>query len=138
MPPDAPTQTPSPRELRWFGLAPLVFFGILGAVLGRLSGSSALTHGLWLFGAVLCVGYYAVRPLRRPFHAGWHAVFRPIGEAVSWLLLAIVYFGVVTPLALLARGLGRDRLAARLEPSAASYWVKESPAADPSRYFRQY
>jgi hypothetical protein len=62
----------------------------------------------------------------------------PIGWVMSHLILAIIYYLVLTPVGLVLRALGRDPLHRRFEPEAKTYWIDrgEEPAVE--RYFRQY
>lgn len=39
------------------------------------------------------------------------------------VLVAVVFFGLLTPLALVLRLFGRDRLQLRLDRAAPSYWI---------------
>jgi hypothetical protein len=39
------------------------------------------------------------------------------------IAMALLFFGVVTPLAIILRVAGRDRLRLRHQPQKASYWV---------------
>ena len=102
-------------------------------------------HGLrtvlWATGGVLAFLYYAAPPLRVPLYLVWMAIFAPIGRWISIGLLGAIYFGVVTPTAMLMSLLGRDRLGRRFDGTRSSYWVSlESTArssSDLDRYFRQ-
>jgi Saxitoxin biosynthesis operon protein SxtJ len=62
----------------------------------------------------------------------------PIGWAVSQLVLALMFYLVLTPIALVLRWRGRDPLRRRLEPDRRTYWQKKSPTTDSRRYLRQY
>ena len=62
----------------------------------------------------------------------------PIGWTVSLLLLALVYYAVFTPIAVVFRLIGRDALVLRRQPDAASYWREHEAPADVRRYFRQF
>ena len=88
-------------------------------------------------GAVLCVAYYAVAPLRLPMYLGWMRLVFPIGWVVSHLLFGVIYFLVLTPIGLTLRLIGHDPLRRHRPPSAVSYWT-EHPVADQDRYFRQF
>jgi hypothetical protein len=59
-----------------------------------------------------------------------------INSVITYSALTLVYFGVVTPLALLARLLGRDRLQLRSH-GQKSYWHGLDPtrAHNPERQF---
>jgi hypothetical protein len=65
-------------------------------------------------------------------------VTAPVGWAVGNVLLALVYFGLITPLGLLGRALGRDPLQLRPRPGADTYWQPRLPVIDYRRYFRQF
>ncbi len=128
---------PSELELRWAGLLVFAAFGVIGGlVLWRLEALGA-ARVLWGIGGAFALLYYAVRPLRRPLYALWMTLTTPIGWAVSHLVLAVVYFGIITPIGSLMRLFGRDALERRLEPEAQSYWVAHDPGGDTGRYLRQ-
>ncbi len=131
-------RTPTAAELRWFGVIILAFFGVLGALISWQTESPGAGATLWGIGAGLAALYYGVPPLRRPLYGLWMAAVFPIGWLVSHILLGAIYFLVITPIALVARAFGRDKLARKLGPSSASYWIEESPGGDTARYFRQY
>ncbi len=132
-----PNRTPSERELQWFGLIVLVVFGMLGSMaLWRFDALGA-AQVLWSLGAGIALGFYALRPLRRPIYGLWMRLTTPIGWAISNLVLAIIFYGLITPLGLVMRLFGRDKLERRFEPAAESYWVAHDPGGDTARYFRQ-
>jgi hypothetical protein len=60
----------------------------------------------------------------------------PVAWAVSTLLLAIVFYGLITPLGLLFRLIGRDPLDRSFKSDKDSYW-QEKPAAENSRRYLQ-
>jgi hypothetical protein len=92
----------------------------------------------WGAAAVLGLLYYGVPALRRPIFVGWRRLFRPLEQAFSFVALAAVYYGVITPLALLLRAAGRDALGCRFDPGASSYFTSRRPDRDPARYFQQF
>jgi hypothetical protein len=131
-------RNPSPRTLRQFGL-----LGLL--ILGGLAAWRLASHGPGPGAAVLGVvalllgilGLAAPRWLR-PIFVGWMMLAFPVGWLLSQLALALVYYGVLTPIGLALRATGRDPLALRKPPDARSYWVPKSTPHDVRRYFRQY
>ncbi|MCB2263000.1 MAG: SxtJ family membrane protein [Candidatus Thiosymbion ectosymbiont of Robbea hypermnestra] len=129
---------PSRRELAWFGVAMAAFFALLGGVVWLGTESRTALILLWTLGAVLALLYYALRPLRRPMYAAWMHLLFPIGWLLSHLVLALMYYLVITPTGLLMRALGRDPLQRRYEPDAASYWVPHRPENIPSQSFHQF
>ena len=128
---------PSKQELKWFGLIMLVFFALIGGMVWWTAMAPRAASAIVTFGAVICVAYYAVAPLRLPMYLGWmHLVF-PIGWVLSHLLFGAIYYLILTPIGLILRLIGYDPLRRRRPSSAVSYWM-ERPAADPDRYFRQF
>ena len=131
-------RNPSRRDLAWFGAVLLLFFIVVGGVVGRALGSDVARHVVWGAGAVLALGYYAVPGWRRPMFVGWMYAAHPIGFVVSHLLLGLVYFGVITPIGLLVRAMGHDPMTRRFDRSATTYWVERQQVSDVKRYFRQF
>jgi hypothetical protein len=130
---------PPPRALRQFAAAFLVFFGGLAFLLRFGHGVSLpLTAGLW--GLAVAVGILGLRwpNLVQPVYAGMMAVTAPIGMLVSFVVLAVTYFLVVTPLGLARRALKGDTLKRGFDRDARTYWVKRETGKDVKRYFRQY
>lgn len=131
-------RNPSRRDLAWFGAVLLLLFAVIGGVVGRTLTSDVARNALWGTGLVLALVYYAVPALRRPMFVGWMYAAYPIGFVVSHLLLALVYFGVVTPIGLLMRAVGHDPMTRRFDRSAPTYWIAREQVADVRRYFRQF
>jgi hypothetical protein len=61
----------------------------------------------------------------------------PIGWAISHLVLAILYYGLFTPVAAVFRMTGRDELNLRRPVRSDSYWSPKSTANDAAEYLRQ-
>jgi hypothetical protein len=131
-------RNPSRRDLAWFGAVLLLFFVVVGGIIGRALHSDVARNALWGAGSGLALVYYLVPPLRRPVFVGWMYAAYPIGFVVSHVLLGLVYFGVVTPIGLLMRAVGHDPMARRFDRSAPTYWIARERAADVTRYFRQF
>jgi len=131
-------RNPSRRDLTWFGLLLVVFFGLVGALVLWRAQSPIAARIIWSLGTILGIVYFAVRPLRRPLYIGWISVFYPIGWTVSHLILGIIFFLVLMPIGLLMRLWGYDPMQRQFEPEASSYWVSYTPHNDTARYFRQF
>jgi hypothetical protein len=129
---------PSPRDLRWFGILFAVFIGLFGLVAWRRWGSLDAARVIWAVAVVVPAVYYAVPGLRRSIYVGWMYLVYPVGLVVSYAVLALVYFGVITPVGSLLRVFGRDPLQRAPDPARASYWVEHSTGDDAARYFKQF
>jgi hypothetical protein len=79
----------------------------------------------------------------------WPAAFRwwyvalavltyPVGWLVSRMLLGVVYFGLITPLAVCFRLRGRDVLKRRFAPGATTYWQPRVRQPALQDYYRQF
>lgn len=129
---------PSPKDLRWFGLLLAGFFCVVGLMIAWRSGARTVPYALGGVGLALGAVYYALPALRKPMYLAWMYLVFPIGFVVSLTLLALVFFVVLTPIALLLRLAGKDPLARRFDRSAGTYWTPRPPAPPAERYFRQY
>jgi len=129
---------PPRRQLRQFALMFLVFFGALGTVLyfkGRpLIVSEILWNAAWIVGLMGLL----FPPLVRPVWVAMMAVTLPIGFVVSSVLMAVIYFVVLTPVGVVMRLLGYDPMRAGRAPENGSYWIERPKGVDVRRYFKQY
>ena len=128
---------PTRPELFVFGLIWLLFFGVVAAVVWGRGGARLVALGMGAAAVIVpLLGMLSPRFLRIVYLGMAYAAF-PIGFVVSHLLLAVVYYLVLTPTGLLMRAFGYDPMSRRFDPGAPSYWVsrKGPPSAD--RYFRQ-
>jgi hypothetical protein len=62
----------------------------------------------------------------------------PVGLVLFPLVLGLVFYGVITPMALVMRLIGRDALHRKLDPSAKTYWHDRGQARPASSYFKLY
>ncbi len=129
------SQSPTRRELRWFAG---VWWPAICGVLGWFArdASPAATVGLWTAGIVLgAAGLLRPRIIQPVYKALIVATF-PLGWLLSHVVLRVMYFGVITPIAVLVRTF-HDPMERAFDPDARTYWVPraESPS---SRYFRQF
>ncbi len=129
---------PSRRELLWFGGLLSSFLALLGVVVYWRFSAGTAARVLWALGPLVALLYYGVPPLRKPLYLAWTYAVYPLGWVVSHLLLAIVYYLVLTPIGLILRLSGRDAATRRFDPDAKTYWIKRQPVHDPARYFKRF
>jgi hypothetical protein len=53
-----------------------------------------------------------------------------LGHVMTRVLLALVFFLIVTPIGLVRRALGRDPIEKSAEPELDSYWIRREDGAD--------
>lgn len=125
------------RDLRKFGLTVGAVFVAIGIVLflrHRPSCPFFLGGGATL----ILLGALWPRALKYIYIA-WMALAFTLGFLMSNVILTLFFFLVVTPIGLLARLLGKDFLARKLDQQATSYWIpcaKETKTAQ--SYERQF
>jgi hypothetical protein len=115
--------------IHWSWPAAEFTLGRRPAYLGILAATSAVGIGI--------IGLFKPQ-LLRPIYLGWMIAVSPVGWTVSRMILAILFYGVFTPIALLFRMMGRDGLFLKLQPEADSYWIPKDSPGDPRRYLHQY
>ena len=136
---DIPWQ-PSARMLRQFAGLFVIFCGGLGCWETLVRNRPLLGMGLVIASAIVgAVGLLAPMMLR-PLFVGWIILVCPVGWLVSRLTLAILFFGLFTPLALIFRIAGRDPLTLRtgMGRSTDTYWESRPASRDVRAYFRQF
>jgi hypothetical protein len=129
---------PSRKVLRQFAALWLVCLLALGASQYFAKGRPPL--GLALAAAAVLIGLPGlIQPslLRWLFVACTVLAF-PIGWLISLVMLLILYFLVLTPVAVLFRLRGRDLLGRKPAPERSSFWEPKQTPRDLHSYFRQY
>ncbi len=125
----------APKDLRKFGITLGVFFGLLaGLFLWKQSGAAvtlAAVAAFFLLSSLLTL------PLLKPIQKVWMTAALLIGWVMTKVLLAVVFFLVVTPLALLTRAAGKDFLDKKMRDGRSSYWKDRLPR-DKAGYENQF
>ncbi len=65
--------------------------------------------------------------LLAPLNHLWFKFGLLLHKIVNPVVLAIMFFLVITPIGLLMRALGKDPLRLRLDKAATSYWIDRTP-----------
>lgn len=114
-------------ELRKFGLTVGGVFVLLGvAAYWRTWWGPAMVG--WVAGAGLMLsvlGLLSPASLKG-LHRLWMSIALVLGSIVSRFLLVMIFFIMLTPIALLARWTGKRFLEERKERSNGSYWVERT------------
>lgn len=112
---------PTPPELRKFGWTMLLGFAVIGLVLQfgfDVPIAAYIAYGL---GAVLGMLGLSETGVGRWGYRAWMSIAYVMGNIISRLLLAFIYFGLFAPLGWIRRLLGHDELQLK-KPAKDSYW----------------
>ena len=122
---------------RAFGVVFTVVFAVVG--LWPLIGDGAVrTWSLIVAGLFLLAAL--VRPaVLAPLNRAWTKFGLLLHRITNPLIMGLVFFGAVTPTALIMRALGKDLLHRRIDPSAKSYWIdRQPPGPEPDTMKQQF
>ena len=74
-----------------------------------------------------------------PANRAWMKLAEILHRIVSPIALGIMFFGVLTPMALVMRLFGHDAMKRRFDTPAATYWIeRDPPGPDPSGLPNQF
>lgn len=94
--------------------------------------------GACLMAGIICglLAYTSPRSLA-PLNRAWFHLGELMGKIVSPVVLGIIFFGLLTPISLLTRLLGRDEL--RLKRRAVnSYWIDRASGPTGDSFKNQF
>lgn len=135
-------EQPTPAALRWYGLSLASLVAIVGVLVWTRGNSLVLACAIWAAAGLLLALYYAVPALRRPIVRAWMIISYPLAFVVSHVVMAAIYFLVLTPIGLLRRALAGDPMQRGFDERADSYWQPRrarEPGSDKyAGYFRQF
>jgi len=138
---------PSTKQLRQFGYIAVVALSIIATLaylkkglLGIDFGESTPLVAGFLLGTGLLLGLFSILAPglnRYPFLALTFITY-PIGFCLSYVIMIFLFYGVITPVGLILRLVGRDPLQRRFDKGAASYWVSPRERRSKEDYFKQF
>jgi saxitoxin biosynthesis operon SxtJ-like protein len=122
---------------RAFGVVFTVLFVVIG-LLPLFSGGAIRVWSVAVGAAILAVAL--VRPsLLAPFNRAWMKFGLLLHKITNPIVMGLIFFGAVTPTALIMRALGKDPLRRRFDPSAPSYWIeRDPPGPEPDTMKQQF
>ena len=128
---------PDGPALKRFGRTVIIGSLLIAAAFYWLKGWQTAAFVLAVAGVVIGgLGLTGARAAR-PGYLLWMGVAFVMGNIVSRVILALVYFLVVTPLGLVARATKRDRLALRAR-GRGTHWVDLPREREKDHYERQF
>jgi hypothetical protein len=138
---------PDEHTLRQFGYIAVVGFAFLATIAWfewlifafGLGAAKPVVVGTFLVLGVLSLGFsFAYPRANLPIYVGLAILAFPIGFVLSYVIMGVLFFGLITPVALFFKLVGRDAMNRSFEPEADSYWVPARAARDRESYFKQF
>ncbi len=123
---DRMSQPPTTKDLRQFGLLVGGVFAVIG--LWPLVSRSEPLH-LWamILGSLLIVLGAVVPQSLKQVHHGWMKIGHVLGAINTKIILGIIYYGLITPMGLVMRLMGKDPLHRTLAKEVTTYRVVRAP-----------
>ncbi len=128
---------PSKKDLTFFAVFGASFCSVVALVF-LLRGHTTAPQVLVGIAVALILSRLVSLALTRWIYIAATVAAFPIGWVISHLVMGLFYYGILTPLGLVFRLMGRDPLQRRLDPEAKTYWTPHPGHNDPARYFRQF
>lgn len=120
-------------------------FGVVVTVACTVVGLFPLINGepprWWLLAVagVMLVVTLVRAELLAPFNRVWFRFGLFLHRVVNPVIMAVIYFAVVTPTGLIMRAAGKDPLRLRCDPNAESYWIhRKPPGPEPESMTNQF
>jgi hypothetical protein len=122
---------------RSFGFVFTVAFAVIG-LWPAMSGTGIRWWAIAIAASFLIAGL-AKPSLLSPLNRLWTQFGLLLNRITSPILMALIFFLVVTPIGLTMRLLGKRPLDLKFDPNARSYWIKrESPGPAPETMKNQF
>lgn len=123
-------------ELRKFALIMAAALGLIALLLlWRHTPAAPYVGGL--AGLFLALGLAQPRALA-PAEWAWMKLARLLGTVMTFVVLTLTFYLVLTPVGVLVRLLGKDLLTMKFDRAAASYWVPVDPQGPCGRADKPY
>jgi len=131
---DRPQETIGGSD-RAFGLVFAAVFAVIAAA-PLLWGGEPRLSALAVAGVFLLFALVFPTVLR-PLNRLWTKLGLLLHRVVSPLVMGVIFFGILTPVAAIRRRMGRDDLRLRKAPGEASYWILRHPPGPPPDTMRR-
>jgi hypothetical protein len=128
---------PDVVEMRKFGLVTIIGLCLIGAGFQFLGDNVPAAIGIYIAAGVIGLPALTGTSIGLPGYWLWMGVAFVMGNIISRLLLTLIYYLLLTPIALFRRLLGNDRLKLK-KRDVETHWVTLEEQEDQSRYERQF
>ena len=117
------------NQNRSFGL--LFFIVFLALALWPLTKKGEIILYLISFAFIFLVLGLLNSKILSPLNKGWIKLGEILGRIIAPIVMAIVYFLILTPISLLVRLFGKDLIGMKFSNDIKSYWIKRKKHLGP-------
>ena len=115
---------PDKKELRKFAITIFAALGIIGAIIFWQKGDTGF---IFLAVGLLFLFLGLIRPkLLGPIYKVWMAFALLLGFIMNHLILAFMFYVIISPIGIIKRMIKKDPLQTRLDPNTKSYWIQRT------------
>ena len=107
---------------RSFGVLFFVVFLVVG--FWPMLNNEAPNYYLILFSLIFLILGLVNSKILSPLNTGWIKLGEILGKIIAPIVMAIVYFLILTPISLLVRLFGKDLLNLKYSNKSETYWLK--------------
>jgi len=116
------SRIPNRKELRDFGLLVGGVFSVLGVWPMLLHGDPPRVWAIVIGGLLIVLGILLPRVLA-PVHQGWMWIGHILGWINTRILLSVVFYGLITPIGIVMRMMGKDTMRQAFSEDSSTYRV---------------
>jgi saxitoxin biosynthesis operon SxtJ-like protein len=119
-------QRPVTKDLRNFGLIVGGVFSVIGLWPAIVRNEDPRLWSLALGGMLIALGLVMPRSLKQ-IHFVWMKIGHVLGTINTRIILGIIYYGLITPMGMIMRFMGKDSMRRVLIHDATTYRVIRAP-----------
>jgi len=127
---------PNHAEIRQFGWVLWAGFALIGGFIWW-KGYHDTAKIIWSVTTAISLLALLLPSAAKPFYWVWMGFGFVMGSIMSRVVMGIIFFGLITPIALVFRLKKRDELRLRQEPSRDTYW-NEHPVISKENRLRMF
>ena len=120
------TQQSTTKDLRQFGFIVGGVFGVIGIWPVVFRNENPRLWAIILGGVLVALGAIIPQGLKQ-IYSGWMKVGHILGTINTRIILGIIYYGLVTPMGIVMRLVGKDSMHRTLMQDATTYRVVRAP-----------